>query len=100
MLIQTTIKMALIFSPGQTIGHIKYHKQNNFYSMSRSELQITVSHQLSAAILLLFISTATRFFLKEATWNGGNNFLKIEKHIQISNLRRICQGMVFRLSNF
>ena len=47
-----------IFS-GQTY---KYHKENNLYTMSRSELQITVSHQLSAAILLVFISAAVGYF--------------------------------------
>ena len=52
--------------PGQTnIGHVKYQKQN-FYSMSRSELQITVSHQLSAAILLLFILTELRYFAQRS----------------------------------
>ena len=30
--------------PGQTnTGHIKCHKENNFYAMGRSELQIIVS---------------------------------------------------------
>ena len=44
------------------IEHIKYHKENNLYTMSRSEFQITVSHHLSAAILLLFISVAVGYF--------------------------------------
>ena len=49
--------------PGQTnIAHMKYHKENNLYTMSRSELQGTFSHQLSAAILLLFISAAIGYF--------------------------------------
>ena len=49
--------------PGQTnIERMKYHKENNLYTMSRSELQITVSHQLSAAILLHFISAAIGYF--------------------------------------
>ena len=49
--------------PGQTnIKHMRYHKGNNVYTMSRSELQITVSHQLSAALLLLFISAAIGYF--------------------------------------
>ena len=38
-----------IFS--RTDKHMKYHKENNLYTMSRSELQITISRQLSAAIL-------------------------------------------------
>ena len=38
--------------PGQTnIGHMKYHKENNFYTMGGSELQIMASHQLSALLL-------------------------------------------------
>ena len=60
---QTAMKMTLVFFPGQTnIKHMKYDKENNLYTMSRSELQITVSHQLSAAILLLFISAAVGYF--------------------------------------
>ena len=60
---QATMKMTLIFFPGQTnIEHMKYHRENNVYTMSRSELQITVSHQLSAALLLLFISAAIGYF--------------------------------------
>ena len=52
-----------ILSPEQTnIEHIKYHKENNLYTMSRSELQITISHHLTAAILLLFISAAIGYF--------------------------------------
>ena len=37
-------------------------KKNSLYTMSRSELQITVSHQLSAAIRLLLISVAIGYF--------------------------------------
>ena len=44
------------------IEHMKYHKENNLYTMSRSELQITVSHQFSAAIFLRFISAAVEYF--------------------------------------
>ena len=42
-----------IFSRQTNIEHMKYHKENNLYTMSQSKLQITASHQLSAAILLL-----------------------------------------------
>ena len=60
---QTTMKMTLIVFPGQTnIEYMKYYKENNLYTMNRSELQITVSHQLSAAILLVFISAAVGYF--------------------------------------
>ena len=50
--------------PGQTnIEHMKYHvRRKQFVHHGRSELQITVSHQLSAAILLLFISAAVGYF--------------------------------------
>ena len=62
-MMQTTMKMTLIFFPGQTnIEHMKYHKENNLYTMSRSELQVTVFRQLSAAILLHFISAAIGYF--------------------------------------
>ena len=61
---QTTMTMTSIFFPGQTYEHMKYHKENNLYTMSRSELQITVSHQLSEAILLLFILAAIGYFAK------------------------------------
>ena len=47
-----------IFSGQTNIEHMKYHKENNLYTMSQSELQVTVSYQLSAAILLPFISAA------------------------------------------
>ena len=57
------------------IEHMKYHKENNLYTMSRLELQITVSHQLSAAIRLRFISAAVGCFAKgTATRNDDNNF--------------------------
>ena len=60
---QTTVKMTLIFFPGQTnIAHMKHCKENNLYTMNQSELQITVSHQLPAAILLVFISAAVGYF--------------------------------------
>ena len=60
---QTMMKMTLIFFPEQTnIEHMKYHKENNLYTMSRSELQITVSHQLSAAMLLRFSPAAVGYF--------------------------------------
>ena len=40
----------MIFFLGQiNMEHMKYHKENNLYTMSRSELQVTVFHQLSAA---------------------------------------------------
>ena len=49
--------------PGQTnIEHMKYHKENNLYTMSRFEMQITVSHQISAAIILLFSPAAVGYF--------------------------------------
>ena len=51
-----------IFSRTDKHRTLKYHKENNLYTMSRSELQVTVSHQLSAAILLLFISAAVGYF--------------------------------------
>ena len=64
---QTTMKMTMIFFPGQTnIKHMKYGNENNLYTLSRSELQITVSQQLSAAILLLFISAAVGYFAQES----------------------------------
>ena len=51
---QTTMRMTLTVFPRQTnIEHMKYDKENNLYTMSPSELQAIVSHQLSAAILLL-----------------------------------------------
>ena len=56
-----------------------YHNQNHFYGMSRPELQITVSLQLSAAILLLLISAVTRFFSEKLLGTGGNNCLKVKK---------------------
>ena len=33
-----------IFSGQTNIEHMKYHKENNLYTMGRSKLQITVSH--------------------------------------------------------
>ena len=60
-----TMKMTLIFFPGQTnIELMKYHKEKNLCIMSLSKLQITVSHQLSAAILLLSISAAIGYFAR------------------------------------
>ena len=44
------------------IEHMKYHKENNLYTMSQSEFQIIVPRQLSAAILLLFISATVGEF--------------------------------------
>ena len=64
-MLETMMKMTLIFSPEHeqtNIEHMKYHKENNLYTMSRSELQIIISHQLSAAILLLFISATIGYF--------------------------------------
>ena len=51
-----------IFS--RTDKHKTYEipQENNLYTMSRSALQVTISHQLSAAILLLFISAAVVYF--------------------------------------
>ena len=64
-MMQTTMKMTLIFFPGHTnIEPMKYHKENNLYTMSRSELRITVSHQLSVAILLIFISAPVGYFVQ------------------------------------
>ena len=51
-----------IFPVQTNIEHMKYHKENNLFTMSRSEMQVTVSHQLSAAIHLLFISAAIGYF--------------------------------------
>ena len=49
--------------PGQTnIGHMKYHKENNSYTIGGSKLQIMVSHQLSTLTLSLFISAAVGYF--------------------------------------
>ena len=62
-IMQTTMEITLIFFPGQTnTEHSKYYKESNLYTMSRFILQITVSQQLSAAILLLFISAAVGYF--------------------------------------
>ena len=44
--------------------------------MSRSELQITVSHQLSAAILLLFISAAVGYFAQGSYLERSQRFSK------------------------
>ena len=50
-----------IFSWTDKHGTYGTPQRKNLYTMSRSELQITVSHQLSAAILLLFISAAVGY---------------------------------------
>ena len=57
---------------------MKRHKENNVYTMSRSELQVKVSHQLPAEKRLLFISAAIGYF---AQGSYDNNFLKIKTHI-------------------
>ena len=74
-----------LFFPGQTnIEHMKYHKENNLYTMSRSELQITISHRLSATILLLFISAAIGYFAQESYLERWQQFSKIQKTYQFS----------------
>ena len=60
------------------LEHMKYHKENNLYTI-RSELQITVSHQLSAAILLLFISAAVGCFAQGSYLERLQQFSKNRK---------------------
>ena len=38
------------------------HKEDNLHTMSQFNLKVTVSHQISAAILLLSISAATGYY--------------------------------------
>ena len=54
--------------------------------MSRSELQVTVSHQLSAAILLLFISAAVGYFAQGNYLEHWQQFSKNQKTYQFSFL--------------
>ena len=70
------------------IEHMNYHKKkttkkNNLYTMSQSEFQITVPRQLSAAILLLFISAAVEYSAQGDYLERDNNFLQIKKHISL-----------------
>ena len=52
--------------------------------MGRSELQITVFHQLSAAILLLFISAAVRCFAQGSYLERSQRFSQNQKTCQFS----------------
>ena len=65
------------------VEHMKYHKENNLYTMSQSNFQITVPRQFSAAILLLFISAAVGNSAQGDYLEHDNNFLKIKKHISL-----------------
>ena len=81
----------------------KYYKENNLYTRSRSELQITVSHQLSAAILLFFISAAVGYFAQGSYLERGQQVSKIQKHISL--VFQFEKNMVewpfdFQISNF
>ena len=70
-----------IFPVQTNIVHIKYHKENNhkennFYTMGRSELKIIDSYQLSALILLLFISAAVGYFAQRSYLEWWQQFSK------------------------
>ena len=73
-----------IFS--RTDKHRKYEmpQRNSLYTMSRSELWITVSHQLSTAILLLFISAAIGYFAKGSYLERWQQFSESQKTYQFS----------------
>ena len=91
-----------IFSGQTNIERMKYQKENTLYTMSRSELQITVSHQFSAAILLLFISAAVAYFAQGSYLEWWQQFSKNQKTYQFSFpiWDERVKGMVFRLPKF
>ena len=73
-----------IFSPTNKHSTYEIPQRKKLYTMSRSELQIKVSHQLSAAMLLLFISAAVGYFAQGSFLERSQRFFKNQKTCQFS----------------